>query len=164
VTMEAGIDIRPLGCDDRSAFARFFERLSMDSRYLRFFSPMPRLPKRTLDWMIDVDGRRHRALAAWRGDELIAEARYVAFAEESAEVAVAVRDDWQRRGVGTGMLLRLIAEAARNGYCRLTASSLPENRGVRKLLSGTGFVATGSSDGTSEWERNACPYGAAATG
>jgi L-amino acid N-acyltransferase YncA len=113
--------------------------------------------------MVDVDGRRHAALAAWRGDELIAEARYVAFADESAEVAVTVRDDWQRRGLGTGMLLRLIPEAARNGFCRLTARSLPENRGVRKLLSGAGFVATGSSDGTSEWERNACAYAMAAT-
>ena len=161
--MESGIEIRPLGRDDRSAFARFFERLSMHSRYLRFFAPMPRIPKRTLDWMVDVDGRRHVALAAWRRDELIAEARYVAFADESAEVAVTVRDDWQRRGVGTGMLLRLIPEAARNGFCRLTASSLPENLGVRKLLSGAGFVVTSSPAGTFEWERNACSYGMAAT-
>ena len=155
--MDAGIEIRPLGSEDRSAFARFFERLSMRSRYLRFFAPMPRLPKRTLDWMVDVDGHRHGALAAWREDELIAEARYVAFADESAEVALTVRDDWQRRGVGTGMLLRLIAEAARNGFCRLTASSLPENRGVREVLSRNGFVATGIADGTAAWERNACP-------
>lgn len=157
--MEPGIEIRPLGSGDRSAFARFFERLSMRSRYLRFFAPMPRLPNRTLDWMVDVDGRRHGALAAWRGDELIAEGRYVAFEDESAEVALTVRDDWQRRGVGTGMLLRVVAEAARNGFCRLTASSLPENLGVRKVLSGAGFVATGSAGGTSEWERNACPRG-----
>ncbi len=155
--IEPGIDIRPLGRDDRSDFERFFERLSAHSRYLRFFSPLPRLPERTLDWMVDVDGRRHRALAAWRGDELVGEARYVAVADGSAEVAVTVRDDWQRRGVASGMLLRLITEAARNGFCRLTASSLPENRAVRKLLSGNGFVATGSASGISEWERNACP-------
>lgn len=155
--MEPGIEIRPLGSDDRSAFARFFDRLSMSSRYLRFFAPMPKLPNRTLDWMVDVDGRRHGALAAWRGEELIGEARYVAFGDESAEVALTVRDDWQRRGVGTGMLLRVIAEAARNGFCRLTASSLPENRGVREVLSRNGFVAMGIADGTAEWERNACP-------
>jgi GNAT superfamily N-acetyltransferase len=129
----------------------------MHSRYLRFFAPMPRLPKRTLDWMVDVDGRTHGALAAWRDDELIAEARYVAFEEESAEVALTVRDDWQRRGIGTGMLLRLIAEAAKNGFCRLTASSLPENRGVREVLIRNGFMAMGIADGTAGWERNTCP-------
>jgi GNAT superfamily N-acetyltransferase len=157
VGMDSAIDIRPLGRDDRSAVGSFFERLSMQSRYLRFFSPMPRLPERTLDWMVDVDGHRHDALAAWQGDELIGEARYVAFSDESAEVAVTVRDDRQQHGVGTAMLLRLISDAARNGFCRLTANSLPENRSVLKLLSRTGFVATGTADGVSEWERNACP-------
>jgi GNAT superfamily N-acetyltransferase len=155
--MATGIDIRPLGRDDRSAFRRFFDGLSMRSRYLRFFSPIPQLPERTLDWMVDVDGHRHGALAAWQGDEVIGEARYVAFADESAEVAVTVHDDWQRHGVGTAMLLRLVADAARNGFCRLTATSLPENRGVLKLLTRSGFVATGSAGGVSEWERNACP-------
>ena len=155
--MEADIEIRPLGSGDRSAFARFFDRLSMNSRYLRFFAPMPKLPKRTLDWMVDVDGRRHGALAAWRDDEVIAEARYVAFEDESAEVALTVRDDWQRRGIGTRMLLSVIAEAARNGFCRLTATSLPENRGVREVLSRNGFVSMGIADGAAAWERNACP-------
>jgi GNAT superfamily N-acetyltransferase len=154
--VEAGIDIRPLGRDDHSAFARFFDGLSARSRYLRFVAPMPRLPKRTLDWLVEVDGHRHRAIAAWRGDELVGEARYVAFGDESAEVGLAVRDDWQRRGVGTGMLLRLIAEAGDNGFCHLTASSLQENVAVRRLLSATGFVATGTADGTSEWERDTC--------
>jgi RimJ/RimL family protein N-acetyltransferase len=155
--MANGIEIRPLGRDDRSAFARFFDRLSMDSRYRRFFSPMPRLPERTLDFMVDAEGRRHGALAAWRDDELIGEARYVAFAAESAEVAVSIRDDWQRHGVGTAMLGRVIAEAGRNGFCRLTANSLAENQAVRKLLTRAGFAATGTGDGASEWERNACP-------
>ncbi|HEX4718499.1 MAG TPA: GNAT family N-acetyltransferase [Thermoleophilaceae bacterium] len=155
--MDSGVDIRPLGRNDRSAFARFFDRLSMDSRYKRFFAPIPRLPERTLDSMVDVDGRRHSAVAAWRDDELIGEARYVAFADESAEVAVSVRDDWQRHGIGTVMLLRVMSDAARNGFCRLTANSLAQNNGVRTLLSRAGFVRTGTEAGTSEWERNACP-------
>jgi RimJ/RimL family protein N-acetyltransferase len=155
--MESDIEIRPLGRDDRSAFARFFERLSTDSRYLRFFAPMPTLPERTLDMMVEADGHRHGALAAWQGGELIGEARYVAFADESAEVAVTVRDDWQRRGIGTTMMLRVIADAARNGFCRVTATSLAENRGIRKILSSAGFVRTGTDAGRLEWERNACP-------
>src|SRR5256885_13330597 len=99
--MEGDIEIRVLGRGDRAAFARFFERLSTDSRYLRFFAPMPKLPERTLDMMVGADGQRHGALAAWQGNELIGEARYVAYADEAAEVAVAVRDDWPRRGIGT---------------------------------------------------------------
>src|SRR3954454_8348819 len=155
--VETGIDIRPLGQDDRSALERFFERVSAQARYFRFFAPMPRLTTRTVDMLMDVDGDRHTALAAWRGDDLIGEARYVAFDEQSAEVAVAVHDTYQRRGIGTGMLARVIVEAAHHGLCRLTASSLFENHGVRRLLMASGFVETSAEDGTYEWERNACP-------
>src|SRR3954452_3206795 len=154
--VETGIDIRPLGQDDRSALERFFEHLSAQARYFRFFAPMPRLPQRTVDALMDVDGDRHAALAAWRGNDLIAEARYVAFDEQSAEVAVTVHDTYQRRGIGTGMLAHVMAEAARHGVCRLTAGSLFENDAIRRLLVASGFVETSAEDGTYEWERNAC--------
>ena len=155
--MEAGVEIRPLGSADRSAFEHFFDGLSTTSRYLRFFSPLPRLTKRTLDSMVEVDGRRHAAVAAWQGEELIGEARYVALDDQSAEVALSVRDDWQGRGVGSGMLLRVIAEAARNGVCRLTAISLAENVAVMRVLGRNGFVTVNAEDETLEWERDACP-------
>ena len=154
--MDAGIDICFIDHEDRPAFERLFERLSDQTRYFRFFAPVPRLTKRTLDMLMDVDGHGHTAVGAWRGDELVGEARYVAFADNTAEVAMTVRDDWQRKGVGARMLARVICEAAQRGFCRLTATSLSQNYAVRHLLAGSGFTVSASEDGTDEWERNAC--------
>ena len=159
--METAIDIRPLAAADRPAFAGFFERLSDRTRYLRFFAPVPTLPRRMLDWMVDVDQRRHGAIGAWDHDELIGEARYVAVDDDSAEVALTVRDDQQRRGVGKALLAALTMQAFGNGFCRLTAETLAQNEGIRRLLTAAGFARTGVGAGTTEWERNSCPSVAA---
>lgn len=52
----------------------------------------------------------------------------------SAEIAVAVADDHQRRGIGTRLVHAAVAEARRRGVGRIVASTLPENRGMRRLL------------------------------
>ena len=51
----------------------------------------------------------------------------------SADVAVAVVDRWQRRGIGYGLLTALTALAADLGYRRLTGSVLPENTAMLAL-------------------------------
>jgi hypothetical protein len=56
--------IRPIEPDDRAALAEGFERLSAESRYRRFFAPMPRLRERDLDYLTRVDHRDHEALVA----------------------------------------------------------------------------------------------------
>lgn len=155
--MDAAIDIRSIGPCDRQAVEQFFERLSFRSRYLRFFAPIPRLTKRTLAALMDVDGDRHTALAAWQEDRMVGEARYVAFADHSAEVAVSVSDEFQRQGIGKRMVADVIDEAGKHGFCHLTASSLPENNAARSLLKASGFVMKRSGEGSEEWERDACP-------
>ena len=151
------MQIRALESTDSDAVSRFFARLSERSRYLRFFSPMPALPRRTLEWMVGADQHRHGAIGAWDGDDLIAEARYVAVDDNGAEVALTVVDEHQRQGVGSRMLAALAVAAAGNGFCRLTASTLLENEGIRRLLTRAGFVRVGIEAGTAEWERDACP-------
>ena len=158
--MNTSVMVRPLVAEDRCAFTRFYSALSPRSIYLRFFAPMPRLPKRTLDWLVNTDQDRHAALGAWAGDdELVAEARYVVTDDDSAEIALTVRDDWQRRGVGMMLVQALALQAQRNGICRLTASTLAQNEGIRRLLGRAGFVRSGAAEGTVDWERNQCfPY------
>src|SRR5262249_61426123 len=91
----------------RRAFLAGFRRLSPESRYLRFFTPMPRMPASALDRLVHTDGIDHVALSAWRdaGDgpmELIGVARFVRLAGEgdTAAAAIAVVDHMQARGGG----------------------------------------------------------------
>jgi len=61
-------------------------------------------------------------------------------APDSAEVAVAVVDDWQGRGLGSALLEELTERAGEEGIERFTATVLAENRQVIELLRGLGGV------------------------
>ncbi len=117
-----------------------FEGLSARSRYLRFHSPTPRLTASARRVLVDVDGERHAAVCARIGDAPIGIARLIKTGECGAEIAVAVVDLWQRRGVGRRLLEELTSVAARMGVAQLHGDVLPENEGmlalVRKVLPG----------------------------
>jgi nucleotide-binding universal stress UspA family protein/RimJ/RimL family protein N-acetyltransferase len=108
------VQIRPIGPGDRDALEAAFERLSPESRYLRFFGPVPRLTEAQLRYLTDVDHHDHEALVAIDPDtgDGVGVARFVRTDDGVAEPAVAVIDDWQGRGVG-GELLEQLAERAR---------------------------------------------------
>jgi hypothetical protein len=59
-----GLTIRPIAATDRDALAESFERLSPESRYLRFFSAISQLSSAQLDYLTDVDHHDHEALVA----------------------------------------------------------------------------------------------------
>ena len=58
--------------------------------------------------------------------------------DEVAEVAVTVADDWQRRGLGRALLVRLASRARREGIHRFSAFVMSENAGAVKLLTELG--------------------------
>src|SRR5271155_1689525 len=123
--LPAGVLIRELASFDRAAIAFAFGRLGEQSRYQRFLAVKPRLSERELDRLTAVDHWHHEALIAWSPPPPrapIAVARYVRQADfDAAELAIAVSDDWQRRGVGRALLLGLRERAMRAGVRRFTA-------------------------------------------
>jgi RimJ/RimL family protein N-acetyltransferase len=125
-----------------------FERLSPESRYRRFFSPVSRLSERQLDYLTDVDHRDHEALVAVdpaTGDA-VAVARYVRTRPGVAEPAIVVGDDRQGRGLAT-QLLDLLADRAREeGVGCFVAPVLAENRAAIALFERLGG-ATVRQDG-----------------
>ena len=132
------VRIRPIRAEDHEPLAEGVERMSPDSRYLRFLTPLKRLDDRALDYLTDIDHSSHEALVAIdpATRDGIGVARYVRAADRpgSAEVAVAVADAWQRRGLGA-LLLELLARRARQeGIERLTALVLEANPGSLALL------------------------------
>lgn len=131
VTLRDGteIEIRPITPADRTGLADAFDRLSPESRYRRFFSGVPRLTDRELDYLVDVDHHDHEALLAIdpRTREGIGVARYVRIGPASAEPALVVADDWQGRGVGSELLRLLVERARAEGIRRFEAPILAGN-------------------------------------
>jgi RimJ/RimL family protein N-acetyltransferase len=134
----ARIRVRPIEPDDKPVLQRGFERLSQDTVYKRFLSPLTALRPMDLVYLTEVDHHDHEALIAFdepTGDP-VGVARYVRSAADpaSAEFAITVVDDWQRRGVGTELMSRLAERARAEGVRRFTALLLAENREMRGLL------------------------------
>jgi nucleotide-binding universal stress UspA family protein/GNAT superfamily N-acetyltransferase len=130
------IDIRPIEPDDRAILAEGFERLSPDSRYRRFFGPMPELSERFLDYLTVVDHRDHEALIALDAEtgDGVGVARYVRTAPGVAEPAVVVIDDWQGRGVASELLDALADRARAEDIARFEAPVLASNRDAIAVL------------------------------
>ncbi len=145
--------IRPVSGADRALLADLFERLSPQSRYLRFHTPTPRVDPSELVRLIEVDGRTHVTLAAVdpRDGSFAGVAQYAPAGDGSTDVAFAVADEWQRRGVGTMLALALLRRAAANRRQRLVAMTLGENRAARALLKRIGFGVTSRGGGTVDW-------------
>jgi nucleotide-binding universal stress UspA family protein len=139
----ATITIRPITTDDREALAEGFERLSPDSRYRRFFTPVTHLSDRELDYLTDIDHHDHEALVAIdeASGEGIAVARYVRTDPDSAEPAITVADDWQRRGVASVLLEALSERAREEGINQFVALVLAENAGAIRALHNLGATS-----------------------
>jgi GNAT superfamily N-acetyltransferase len=131
--------LRPIRPDDESRLVDLYDRLSRDSRYQRFFSVMRRLPPDWAHFLANVDYRRRLALVLeprTAGPPLvIGVGRYEPTDQEGiAEVAFAVQDDWQGRGLGVVLFNALLAVAEANGIRRFRAWVLGENRRMLGLI------------------------------
>ena len=150
------LSVRQVGPDDRSGLAILFERLSLESRHRRFLSPKPQLSLRELTFLADVDGYCHDAIAAVddRDGSIVGTARYVRYADrrDVAEVAIEVLDAFQQMCVGTALAGLTIERARANGVAVLTATTLSDNHGARRLLRHHGFRAVGRAGGEIEFE------------
>jgi RimJ/RimL family protein N-acetyltransferase len=134
------ITIRELVPGDRALLAATFDRLSQRSRYLRFLTPLPALPERTLDALVDVDGSEHVALIALHRGECIGVVRYVRDREDRglADFAVTVADAHQGRGLGRRLIVALLDVAAASGLRALTFDLHPDNLVMRGLAGSLG--------------------------
>jgi RimJ/RimL family protein N-acetyltransferase len=108
-------------------------------------SPKPHLAPRELDYLSDVDHIAHEAFAAVdeRDGSIAGVARYVRHvgSDTTAELAVEVADEFQRRGIGTALCVRVVERARVNGITVLTATTLWNNQPARRLLRRLGFHA-----------------------
>jgi GNAT superfamily N-acetyltransferase len=142
VTLRDGttIAVRALVPEDRELIAAAFERLSARSRFLRFFSPLPRLTTRMLDGLMDVDHTRHVALVAVHDEACIGVVRYVVDRDDpaAADFAISVIDAYQGRGLGRALVEMISEVAAERGVRRFTLDIHPDNRVMLALARSLG--------------------------
>lgn len=120
--------VRPLRDGDVATVLAVFERLGPASRRARFHGPKPRLGAAELRQLARVDGRHH-ALVGWvEGDpEPAAIARLARTGRGSAEIAFAVADAYQARGIGAALAAELVADARMAGITEITALTSADN-------------------------------------
>jgi acetyl coenzyme A synthetase (ADP forming)-like protein len=138
--------IRPIRADDFDNLRALHSRLSPQSIYFRFFSPIPKVPEAQLRHLVEVDYRDRFALVAELDGEVVAVVRYDRGNDTAAEVAFVVEDDQQRRGMATVMLEHLAAVARSNGIERFEAETLPDNRAMMDVFRHAGFDVTSHFD------------------
>ena len=148
--------VRPVTADDGDAILAMHARMSARSRYLRYFSAVNELSDTQLRLFLDVDYRTRVCLVALSGDDVVAAGTYHARAgarsgagavsAASAEVAFAVQDDQQGRGLGSILLEHLAAAAQECGIGRFTAEVLSENTAMLRVFLDAGYAVTREYD------------------
>jgi GNAT superfamily N-acetyltransferase len=117
------------------------EAMSPEARRMRFFQAMPRVSEQMVRRMCAADHDTYQQwLALVDGDAVgeVSVAR-VDGAPGQGEVALAVRDDWHRRGLGR-LLLEVAGVLATNrGMPTLTCEVQTENRASASLFTSMGF-------------------------
>jgi RimJ/RimL family protein N-acetyltransferase len=123
-----------LEATDALPLRRFFFRLSPETLYRRFHSPIARPEQAHPERLLDVDHHDREAVVAVLENEIVGVARYVRRpGADAAEVAVVVADAWQRQGLATRMLGALSERALCEGVRHFTLNMQSDNVAVLRL-------------------------------
>lgn len=152
-TMTSGLKLclRPIHPGDKALIRGGISELSDRSRYLRFFSGVKTMPEPVIERLTAVDGVNHIAWGALdMGNEpyhAIAAVHAIRAQDtETAEIALAVLDDYHGQGVARLLLLQLVADCREAGLTMLIAETLAENKAANRLFRSLGGL-TAESDG-----------------
>jgi ribosomal protein S18 acetylase RimI-like enzyme len=133
--------VRPLRHGDVRTVVAVFEQLSDNSRRARFNGSKPCLSRTDLRELAAEDDRRHALVAYVEGNPTpIAIARLVREGRDSAEIAFAVADSYQNRGIGSALTAELICDARAAGIRQITALTSSDNRAALALMRRTANV------------------------
>jgi RimJ/RimL family protein N-acetyltransferase len=138
------IEIRALRPDDRAALVAAVGRTSERSLYRRFFGAKRDFSEQEVAFFVHVDFASHVALVAVvdedEGPAIAGGGRYIVLEPGRAEVAFAVVDAHQGRGIASALLRHLIAIARTAGMRELVAEVLPDNTAMLKVLERSGLA------------------------
>jgi ribosomal protein S18 acetylase RimI-like enzyme len=126
--------VRPLRHGDVRTIMAVFERLSEQSRRARFNGPKPCLRASELRQLASVDRTHHVLVAYVGGDRRPVAIARLARDSDTAEIAFAVADRYQQRGIGSALAAELVADARAAGITEITALVSSDNPAAVALL------------------------------
>jgi GNAT superfamily N-acetyltransferase len=171
VTLRSGAQaiIRPIRSDDAARLQAFHQRLSSESIYLRWLSAHPVLTDEEAAALTQLDYSSRMAFVAVvptagpgpgaesspvAPGEIIGVARYAVSHPDrplEAEAAVVVADAYQRQGLGSQLLQRLLAYAQAQGVTTWLAEINAQNVPMLRFMGRGGLPVTRHLEGGS-WQ------------
>lgn len=129
------IRLRLLERGDANLIRAFYQRLSPDSLYRRFFGPVVPPADRLIELLTDVDHRDRDALIALDANGICGIARYgITRAGGQYELAVTVADEWQGKGLGSLLTSRLAHIARFRGISSFHATMMGSNLAAQAMV------------------------------
>ncbi len=144
--------VRPIKPDDEPMMKEMFYSFSERTRYLRFHGPMKAFPHERLQVFCNVDYMEEMALICLTGEpgneDVVGIGAYIHDAADNfAEVAFTVRDDWQGQGLGTCLFDHLVRIGRERGIEKFEAEVLPENVPMLNVFSHSNCHVTTQTEG-----------------
>ncbi len=151
-TMYSGreVTIRPIRPEDEPLMVELHTALSEESVYFRYFQSLSfeqRTQHSRLARLSFIDYDRDMALVVeaeredGEGREILAIGRISRLIDSAdAELSLVVRDAYQRQGIGTELVRRLVEIGKKEGLAHITAETLPENQGMKRVFEKLGFT------------------------
>ena len=148
VTLRDGstAEMRPINPGDKDLLLEGLGQMSPQSRLARFGSGISGFSASELRYLTDVDQVSHVAWGATIDEEPAGIGRYIVDDAADAEIAVAVVDRFQRRGLGRALFDALAASARAAAIETFHFAIEPWNRAVLRMLPGV-EVAEDESEG-----------------
>jgi acetyl coenzyme A synthetase (ADP forming)-like protein len=132
------VHVRPVRAGDAARIERFLSGLSIEARWFRFFSGATDIV-RTARWLADMQAGTGLVAVTADAGRVVGHAHYVPYRAGSAEVAFAIADDWQGRGIATLLLAQLAEAATGEGIDRFTAVVMSDNQKMVATFRDSGF-------------------------
>jgi len=139
------VHVRRVRKEDTDLEREFIEGLSPESRRSRFLASISSPSDSLLKGLTDLDESKEAAFIALlteAGKEHeVGVARFSADPGGSAEIAVAVDDHWQAKGLATLLMRHLIELARERGVERLYSVDFASNHKMHELMAHLGFTS-----------------------
>lgn len=138
-----GVLVRPLREADRAAVDAMHGRCSVESRWLRYLSPLPKPTPQMFTGMCDP--AKGRTLVAETNDRIVAVAQ-IAFEDDGAELGILIEDAWQNQGLGTALTRTLLTLAHTLTLPKVNAQMRAENTRMAHILQNLGIKTYNTPD------------------
>lgn len=140
--------VRPIRPEDGRALNDFYAAARPGDMRLRFFHSVREVPRSELARYCQIDYEREMTFVAMEGERMAGDVRAICDPDGvEAEFAIQVAADWQRRGLGSLLLQRMLDYLRDRGVRQVTGQCLQENAGMAALARSAGFDVRAGAEG-----------------